>query len=93
MPQILKQNLELIEIKGDIFFYRDSKGKEYQKVLNELIPIRNGSIAYRKIKQVNGYVIKYNTNGMYGYVIFRSTTPLEDGFWTLDAVEQAALSM
>lgn len=68
-------NLYLTATRGEVKFYRDTvTNKEYQFVNGEFIKVKDGSIAYKFLKQINGYKIKYNTNGLYGFTIFRGYT-------------------
>ena len=87
-------NLCLTETKGEVKFYRDTvTNKEYQFVNGEFIKVKDGNIVYKFIRQVNGYKIKYNTNGLYGFTIFRGSTPFEDGIWSLKHAIEIAYEM
>lgn len=86
--------MKLIETKGEVKFLETDTGVLYQQIgEGEIFKVKNGKISYRPIKQVNGYGIKYNTNGCYGYVIFRGKTALEDRIWTLAEAERIAKEM
>jgi hypothetical protein len=87
--------MKLIETKGEVRFYEDERTKkQYQQIENgKPFKVKDGKISYIPIKQVNGYSIKYNTNGVYGYVIFRGKTALEDRIWTLADAERIAKEM
>ena len=86
--------MKLIETNGDIKFYEDEKGKLFQQIQDgDIFKVRNGNIGYKTIKQVNGYTIKYETNGTVGFVIFKDKTPLEDRIWTLKDAERIAKEM
>ena len=88
--------LMLLEQKGDVKFYENEKGILFQQLQGgdgDIFKCKDGKIVYRPIKQVNNYAIKYNTNGCYGYTIFRSKTALEDRIWTLQDAERIANEM
>ena len=83
--------MKLIETKGDIKFFKDEKGKLYQQIGDgEIFKVKNGNITYKAIKKVNGYNIKYNVNGIYGFSVFKGKQNLEDRIWTLAEAEQVA---
>lgn len=86
--------MKKIEVKQDITFYKDDKEKIYQRIKNgDIFKVKNGEISYKKIKQVNGYIIKYNTNGIYGFSIWKGNKNLEDRFWSLLEIEEVCKSM
>lgn len=81
--------------KGDIEFLTDIKGKEYMVVSSPLyksepIYCRDGKMQYRKLKQVNGYLIKLNTNGVSGFCLFRDNICLEDNIWSFEQIIEIA---
>jgi hypothetical protein len=79
------------EIKGDITFYKDDKGKLYQKIQdNEIFPVRNGVMAYKLIHRVGGIEIKYNLNGVHGFCVFKRHSNLEDNIWSLNRAIEIA---
>jgi len=83
--------MKLFEIKGDIKFFKDEKGKLYQQIGDgEVFRVKDGNITYKSIKKVNGYSIKYNNNGVYGFSVFKGRENLEDRIWTLAEAEQIA---
>ncbi|MGU8835832.1 hypothetical protein ACSW8S_16015 (plasmid) [Clostridium perfringens] len=85
--------LILIERKGNVKFYRKGR-KFYQNIGDgEIIPLKDGDIRYKKIKTVNGYTIKYNLNGVYGFSLWKGTRNLEDRFWSIEEAEKAAKEM
>lgn len=91
---IKSYNLELVKTNGDVKFYKAPvSGNEYQLVNGEFIKVRDGKITYKLIRQIKGYKIKYNTNGVYGFAIFRGNTPLEDGIWSLQQAFEIACEM
>ncbi len=91
---IKNYKLQLVETKGDIKFYKHPvSGKEYQLVNGEFIKVKDGNITYKYLKQVNGFTIKYNTNGLYGFTIFNGNTPLEDGIWSFKQAIEIACEM
>ena len=86
--------MELIETKGDVKFFKDEKGKQYQQINNgEIFKVKDGSITHKQIKQVNGCKIKYNTNGVYGFSVWVDNRCMEDGIWTLAEAERIASEM
>ncbi|MDD4779215.1 MAG: hypothetical protein PHT02_01235 [Tissierellia bacterium] len=90
--EIIKQyNLKLTETNGDIKFYENEKGNQYQQIQDgEIFKVKDGSISYKAIKQINGCIIKYNTNGIYGFSVFKGGKNLEDRIWTLVEAERIA---
>lgn len=77
-----------IERKEDVTFYEEN-GKLYQRIKNgEIFPVKNGKIGYKKIKKIKNYIIKYNTNGIYGFSIWKNNVNLEDRYWSLSKVEK-----
>lgn len=86
--------MKVIDTKGEVKFFVTETCELYQQIGDgEIFKVKDGKISYRPIKQVNGYNIKYNTNGVYGYVIFRGKTALEDRIWTLADAERIAKEM
>ena len=84
--------LKLVEIKGDIKFYEDPKGKLYQQIAdNNIYRVVDGKIKHKKIKSCGDYSIVYNLNGVYGFSIKDNKTGfiLEDRFWSLKEVNAA----
>lgn len=83
--------MNFIEQRGEVIFQADNKGKLFQKIGDgEPFKVKDGKIAYKRIKTVSGLDIKYNTNGVYGFSIWRGKTNLEDNFWTLADAERMA---
>lgn len=88
------QGLKPIEKKGDVTFYEDVKGTMYQQLgTDDPFKVRNGSITYKHISRVNGYDVKYNNNGVYGFAIFKGRVCLEDRFWVYEEVLRAVNKM
>lgn len=84
-------NLRLTETEGDVKFYLDTKGKLFQQIGNDKVfRVKNGKIAFIKIKQVGGNIIKYNTNGCYGFSIWMNGLCMEDGIWDIEQAESIA---
>lgn len=81
--------LKKTERKGDISFYEDETGNQYQQIEDgEIFKVRDGVMRYRTIKQIKGYIIKYNTNGVFGFCIYKGKICLEDRIWTLSEAER-----
>ena len=80
-----KENLKLIETKGEVKFYEDNNGTEYQELLEKdcLYKVIDGNMKYQCVDYKNGYIIKYNLNGLYGYSIWKGNICLEDRFWSI----------
>ena len=75
----------ITEKKGDITFYENEKGKMFQQIKNgEVFPVKDGKIAYKHIQSMGKYSLKYNTNGVYGFTVFKGTMLLEDRFWFME---------
>ena len=83
--------MNLIETKGDIKFFKDEKGKLFQQIQEgEIFKVKDGNIANKTIKKVNGCNIKYNLNGVYGFSVYKGNTNLEDRIWTIAEAERIA---
>ena len=83
----------LKEIKGEVKFYENEKGKLFQEVNGELLKVKDGRIAYRDIKKLPLYLIKYNLNGVHGFSIFKGSKLLEDNIWSLEEAISIANDM
>lgn len=75
----------ILDIKVEVVNMRHGS---YLVELDEFIPLRNGKIAYRTIKSFHGYTIKFNTNGLYGFSIWRGNNALEDRLWSIKQCEE-----
>ncbi len=81
--------MKLIETKGDVKFFEDEKGKQYQQIgEGEIFKVKDGNITHKQIKQLNGCRIKYNTNGVYGFSVWINNRCMEDRMWTLAEAEE-----
>ena len=60
---------------------------------NEFIKLKNGSMTYKSIRHFRGYEIKFNTNGVTGFSIWKGKTCLEDRLWSIDKTECAIEQM
>ena len=81
--------LILIDTKGDVSFYEDAFGQQYQSVLGQdAFAVKDGKMSYKKIATWKGYTIKYNVNGCNGFSIWKSDLHLEDNIWTLKSVKK-----
>ena len=86
--------MELIETKGDVTFYRDSKGKQWQKIgQGNPFRVKDGAITHKKIEPCEEFNIRYNNNGVYGFGVFMGNKCLEDNMWTLEAARRCARGM
>jgi len=74
-----------LDIKDEVVNMRHGS---YLMELDEFIPLRNEKIAYRTIKSFHGYTIKFNTNGIYGFSIWRGNNDLEDRLWSIKQCEE-----
>lgn len=74
-----------IDIKGEVVNVRHGS---YLMERDEFIPLRNGKIAHQSIKSFHGYSIKFNTNGTYGFSIWRGKDNLEDRLWSIKQCEE-----
>lgn len=79
-----------LDIKDEVVNMRHGS---YLIELDEFIPLRNGKIAYRTIKSFHGYTIKFNTNGIYGFSIWRGNNDLEDRLWSIKQCEEIIESL
>ncbi|HEY4755802.1 MAG TPA: hypothetical protein VIH28_07105 [Ignavibacteriaceae bacterium] len=83
------EGLNFIEKKGDVTFLADAKGRLFQQIgSNEPFKVKEGKISYRHISTKNGIEIKYNTNGVWGFTLFKREKAMEDNIWTLAEAER-----
>lgn len=83
--------MKVTEIKGDIKFLENEKGKLFQQIKDgEPFRVANGAMRHKPIKKVNGYQIKYNVNGVHGFSIWTGGRNLEDCIWTIAEAERIA---
>lgn len=83
----IEKGLTIIERKGDVIFSEDSKGIRHQQLGGgDPYKVRNGSMTYSEITKIQGYTMKYNNNGIYGFAIFKGRKCLEKGYWIYDDV-------
>lgn len=76
------EKLKRIGVSGDITFYITNRGEKYQQIGSDIpFKVRNGSITYRYITKIDGYAIKYNNNGLYGFAVYKNRVCLEDRIW------------
>jgi len=83
--------LALLEKKGEVTFYNDINTNKLYYTFGDshkLFKVYNGKIKYKNILTNKGYDIKYNTNGVYGFAIFKGSTCLESGYWTIDGARK-----
>lgn len=88
-----KENLKLIETKGQVKFYEDNNGEQYQELLDfdEILKVVDGDIEYKTVisSKLTPVVVKYNLNGVYGYSIWKDDICLEDRFWSIQETYKA----
>lgn len=76
------KGLNFIELKGDVAFYSDAKGKLFQQLgSGDIFKVKDGKITYRLIEKTNGISIKYQNNGANGFSLFKNRKLLEDNIW------------
>lgn len=86
--------MKLIETKGDVKFYKNENNKLYQQIGDgDIFKCHDGAVTFKPIKQVNGHLIKYDNNGIYGFTIFRGKIALEDRIWSFAEAERIAREM
>jgi len=74
--------LTFIERIGDVSFYRDAKGKQFQQLgCDEPFRVKDGKVAYKEMHKVNGVTIKYQLNGCNGFSLFKGRKLMEDNIW------------
>jgi hypothetical protein len=61
--------------------------------LDEFIKLTNGRIYHKKIKDHKAYKIMFNTNGVYGFSIWKGNVCLEDRIWSLEECEKSIKQM
>lgn len=82
------EELKLIESKGDITFYLDSKGNKYQKIGSDTpYKVKESKSTYKHVKTLGMFEVKYNLDGRRGYSIWRGKRMLQDNFWSLDEAD------
>lgn len=57
---------------------------------SEPIYCKDGKMQYRRLKQVNNYIIKVNINGVSGFSLFRGSVCLEDNIWSFSEIVEIA---
>lgn len=88
------EKMKIVERKKDITFFEDSNNRLWQRIgKGKIFKVRNGNMEYRKIAVNNGYTIKYNNNGVYGFSIWKGNKCLEDNYWSLEEVKKACMSL
>lgn len=84
-------NLELIETKGDVRFFKDEKGKQFQKLAHgEPYKVRDGKMTYKHLNSIGKYDIKYNNNGVHGFSVWKGKKCLEDNMWVYADADRMA---
>lgn len=85
---VMNNDLTFVELNGDIAFYEDSEGNQFQQIkTGELFPVVDGEMQYKEIYTLGNYTLKYNLNGVDGFAIFKGEGILEAGVWNLkDAI-------
>ena len=82
--EVKNMELKLMEIKGDVKFFKDSKNDWYQQLCNgDIQKVKDGTPTYQTMEQCEDYCVKYELNGTQGFSVWRNGINLEDGFWTL----------
>lgn len=89
-----KKDFKLIETKGQVKFYEDLNGEQYQELLDfdTTLKVIDGDMKYKIVlsSKLHPIVVKYNLNGVYGYSIWKDDKCLEDRFWSVkEALESA----
>lgn len=84
------RGLNFIQTKGEVSFFSDEKGNIYQKI-DVGTPFKTGAeLLYMGAK--NGHTIKYNTDGVSGYSIFKDDELVKDKIWTLREADEKVIS-
>lgn len=84
--------LKVTEKKGDVTFFEDEKGDLFYQIKDidtSEKKVKDWKVTYRIIEDsINWYTIKYDTNGVCWFSIWKWKLNLEDRFWTLkDAIK------
>lgn len=82
--------LNFISKKGEVSFFSDKKGNIFQQI-DACTPFPVGA-ELKYVGAKNGYLIKYNSDGVSGYCIFRGETLVMDDLWTLREADDAVIS-
>lgn len=53
----------------------------------DFIKLSNGKMNYRKVRSYKGGEIKFNTNGVQGFSVWKNGRCIEDRFWSIDKAE------
>lgn len=82
--------LEMIDRKGDVTFWKDEKGVQFQKLAHgEPFKVRNGKMTYKRLATHGRYIIKYNNNGTNGFSVWKGTVILLES-WKYAMVDSYA---
>lgn len=81
--------MQITDVKGDITFYDNSKGKKFYQIYgHDIHKVLIGKMEYNKFEVIGDYEIKFNTNCIDGFSIWKDNQILDKGFWELHKVKE-----
>lgn len=82
--------MNIIDKKGDVTFYEDSKGNRYYQIYgDDRYKVFLGEMKYTRIESYKEYVIKFNTNCIDGFTIWKDGVIIDKGYWELHNAKEA----
>lgn len=72
------------DLKGLVINFEEGS---YLIERDEFFRLKDGSIQNRLIRKYKGRDIKFNTNGVHGFSVWKNKVCLEDGLWSIDECE------
>jgi len=77
------KKLGAIDFEGRSKEVYNFKNGSYLAEIDRFVPLADGRIVYTEIEHYNGFIIKFNKNGIYGFAIFKGYKNLEDRIWKI----------
>jgi len=84
--EILAMVEHFIEIKEEVANFKHGS---YLLEKDDFIPLRKGKICFKKIESYKNFTIKFNTNGVYGFSIWKGSTCFENRIWSISKCKKA----
>ena len=73
-----------VDLKGLVINFEEGS---YLIERYEFFKLTDGFIQYKLIRLYKGRDIKFNTNGVHGFSVWKNKLCLEDGFWSIEECE------
>jgi len=80
--------VQKIAERGDVSFYKNTKGERFQKVCSKMLPVVNGKKKVLVAVIDGKYTVVYFQNGKYGYGVYKDGVKLFDNIWSMEEVEK-----